>query len=216
MDVKKVNLVAFDLDGTLVDSVDDLVNAVNHTLGELGLSALSSGEIKGFVGDGIRQLIARSLGDEHREREEKALDMFISYYDEHLLDNTKLYQGVAGVLHHFRNTSKVIITNKRQYFAEKIVKSLGIADHFLEIVGMGARKYTKPDRRLIDEFMERYGAGADETLVVGDGINDIMLAKNAGIVSCALLNGLTERERLLELCPDYSCEEIAELKRYFR
>ncbi|MBN2398552.1 MAG: HAD-IA family hydrolase [Deltaproteobacteria bacterium] len=213
--MKKIALMVFDFDGTLVYSGDDLARSVNHALGILGLPVLDKEEIIGFVGDGVAKLIERSLGEEHRDRFDEAMGLFRAHYAEHLLDTTTLCPGVRDTLEHFRGTKKLIITNKRSDYTLKIARALGIAGYFEDVVGMNGSSLKKPDPGLLFPFLERYGAGAADTVVIGDGINDILLARNAGTLSCALLNGLGDRAQLLALRPDYSCESIGELKRLF-
>ena len=94
--------------------------------------------------------------------------------------------------------------------------TLGISKYFNEIIGADSTDYKKPDPRLLLPLLAKYGAGCDHTVVIGDGINDIMLAKNTGVLSCALMNGLTRREILLALNPDFACEGLFELFSIFR
>jgi phosphoglycolate phosphatase len=143
------------------------------------------------------------------------MELFRAHYAEHLLDTTDLYPGVADVLEHFRDTKKVIITNKLHVYTLRIVEALGIAGYFEEIIGMDSSSLRKPDRELLIPLLERYGVAKTDAVVIGDGVNDILLARNTGTVSCALLNGLGDRDRLLSLGPDYCCEEIAQMKELF-
>ena len=213
--MRTIELMVFDFDGTLVYSGDDLAASVNHALCALGIPVLDRETIIGFVGDGVVKLIERALGGEHRDRFDEAMGLFRAHYAEHLLDTTTLYPGVAGMLEYFRETKKLIITNKLYDYTIRIAEALGIAGYFEEIVGLDSLSLRKPDRDLLVPFLERYGVQRTDTVVIGDGVNDILLAKNAGTLSCALLNGLGDRGRLLSLRPDYCCEEIAQLQELF-
>jgi phosphoglycolate phosphatase len=214
--MKAIDLMVFDFDGTLVNSGEDIATSVNLMLQDLGLETLEREKIIGFVGDGVRKLIERALGDEHRNLFDRALSTFKVLYAEHLLDTTGLYPGVQEVLQHFRNKRKVVLTNKNYAFTMTIARALGLEAHFDDIVAGDSTPYFKPDHRLIKPFMERFRAGADRTAVIGDSTQDILLARNAGALSCAFLNGLVPRDTLLELKPDYTYERINELKSYFK
>ena len=213
--MKKIDLMVFDLDGTLVDSGDDLAAAVNYALKEMSLPALDRDVITGFVGDGGRKLIERSLGDGSNGSLAEAYNRFMSYYTEHSLERTCLYPGVTDILRHFEGTIKVIVTNKQEGLSRTIARTLGIDMKFEDIIGRDSTPYKKPDSALITMLTERYESDIQKTVVVGDGWNDIKLAKNSGAISCTLLNGLGPRERLLELHPDFVCEDITELKELF-
>jgi len=213
--MKKIDLIIFDLDGTLASTGDDLIQCVNYTLKTLLLPAKSKREIISFVGDGISRLMERALGQDHAERHSVAMQIFTDYYGQHLLDNTVLYPHVEEVLMHFEHTKKIILTNKRYAFASIIVRGLKIEKYFTEIIGADSSPFLKPDRRIIDHILEKNNAARGKTLMVGDGVNDIAVAKNAGILSCALLNGLGNRDDLLQLNADYYCEDIREINSLF-
>lgn len=211
----KVDLMVFDLDGTLVRSGEDLIAAVNHTLRTLELPALASETVRGFIGDGVEILVSRALGSHSGECLERAMEVFSDHYTEHLLDHTTLYPDVLTVLDHFNDKQKVILTNKTQRYAVRIAEGLGIASRFLKIVGGGYTPYAKPDPRLLQLVMEKWGVPPARTVVIGDGVNDILLARKAGALSCAFLGGLTGRDILISLAPDRTCEALAELKALF-
>jgi phosphoglycolate phosphatase len=119
---------------------------------------------------------------------------------------------VPDVLRHFGAKEKVLITNKTRNFTLAICSGLGIAGVFKEIIAGDSNEFMKPDPRLLLPLLGKFGAGPAETLVIGDGVNDILLARNAGTRSCAFLNGLGDREELLRLRPDFTIEKMIDLK----
>jgi phosphoglycolate phosphatase len=207
-----VKLMVFDLDGTLADTGDDLAGSVNRTLQSLGIPERPDREILGFVGDGVRKLIERSLGGAYGDRFDEALKRFKEIYAEHLLDQTTLYPGVQDVLRYFGRKEKVLITNKTGDFTLAICSGLGITGFFKEIIAGDSNEFMKPDPRLLLPLLDRFESSRVETLVVGDGVNDVLLAQNAGVRSCAFLNGLGKREELLRLKPDFVIEKMIDLK----
>jgi phosphoglycolate phosphatase len=213
--MEKVDLIVFDFDGTLVNTGDDIAAAVNHTLGALDIPILKKETVIRFVGDGVRKLVERSLGNENHGRLIEALEIIKAYYAEHLLDTTDLYPGVRGVLEYYKDIKKAIVTNKPYSFTLDISRALKIEDYFDDIIGIDSGTYGKPDPRLVGALLDRYNINKEKAVVVGDGVNDVMLAKNSGVTSCALLNGYSQREALLRLEPDYTCESIEEMKKIF-
>jgi phosphoglycolate phosphatase len=213
--MKHIDLMIFDLDGTLVNSGGDIVASVNYTLKSLNIPIKSEAEILSFVGDGVNKMIERALAKDSQNLFDRAMDIFSEYYARHMLDTTCLYDSVIEVLDHFHDKKKVIITNKRKYFTLKMTDALGIGKYFEEIIGADSTAYKKPDPRLFIPLLERVHAVYNDTVVIGDGVNDIMLAKNTGVLSCALLNGLTHRDILLALDPDFACEGLRELLKIF-
>ena len=210
--MQKVDLLVFDLDGTLVRSGDDLAASVNYTLKTLGLPILAPETVRGFVGDGVKILMKKALGPDALEHFDRAMDLFSAYYAEHLLDRTTLYPDVPSVLDYFERKKKVIVTNKLLGFTLQITKGLGIADRFREIIGEDSTPFKKPDPRLLQLVMAKWGGTPERTVVIGDGVNDILLGRNAGALSCAFLNGITGRDKLLALAPDLTCETLSDLK----
>ena len=214
--MKKVDLMIFDFDGTLADTGADLVSSVNHTLTAMRLDPRTAEEILSFVGDGIRKLIERSLGEHHKGRLEEAMSIFGGYYEKHLLDQTVLCPQIEEVLKYFNHKMKVVLTNKRYYLALAIAKGLRIDRYFMEIVGADTTPFQKPDKRVVEYLLEKYNVAPQKAVIIGDGVNDIGVAKNAGILSCAYLNGLGARRPLLEMEADFYCENLMEINSLFQ
>src|SRR2546421_4013586 len=129
-----MDLVIFDLDGTLIDSSVDLANSVNATRAHLGLPPIENEIVYSYVGNGAPVLIRKALGPEYPEKVvEDALTFFLAYYREHMLDNTVLYPGVRETLDRFRfaGIPMAVLTNKPVRFSEAIVDGLGLASHFI-------------------------------------------------------------------------------------
>lgn len=209
--MKIVDLMIFDFDGTIADTGADLVASVNYTLTAMRLETRSLEEIISFVGDGVRKLMERSLGENHRGRLEEAMSIFSGHYEKHLLDQTVLCPHIEDVLKYFNRKMKVILTNKRYALTVVIARGLHIDKYFMEIVGADTTLYQKPDRRVVEYLLEKYNVTPQKAVIIGDGVNDIAVAKNAGILSCAYLNGLGNREALLRMKADFYCENLMEV-----
>jgi len=213
--MKQIDLMVFDFDGTLVNSGGDIVASVNYTLKNLGIPMMEPEAIIGFVGDGVQKLIERSLGHDFQDQFDEVMKIFTAYYAEHMLDTTTSYPGVLDILQHFHDKKKVIITNKRYRFTRAIAEALNIEKYFDDIIGADSTPYRKPDPRLLSPLLERFGAGCERTVVIGDGVNDILLARTTGVLSCAFLNGLGRSDVLLAQRPDFVCENLSELRSLF-
>jgi phosphoglycolate phosphatase len=207
-----VDLIIFDVDGTLVDSAHDLIVSVNYTLEAIGLPREDPAMIQSFIGDGVRKLVERSLGSEYQHLYLKAVEVFRAHYNEHLLDHTRLYPGTEDVLAHFSHKKKAVLTNKSYGFTVKILQGLNILHNFEEVVGADSTPYLKPEPYAIFRIIEDLRARSERTVMIGDGVKDIEAAKSAGVKSCGVLYGYTNRERLLNVSPDFLCEKIQDLK----
>ena len=213
--MRKIDLMIFDFDGTLVSTGADLIQSINYMLNTLKLKEKTGQEILSFVGDGVGKLIEKALGPDNIKYREKAMTIFTDYYGEHLLDNTTLCPHVEDVLTNYENKTKIILTNKRYIYTLAIAQGLNIARCFAEIIGADSTPFLKPDSRVIDYILNKYKAAKEDTLIIGDGMNDIVVAKNSGILSCACLNGLGNRQALLDARADYYCEDLLEINSLF-
>ena len=213
--MKKIDLMIFDFDGTLVSTGDDLVKSINYMLNLLALEERPAKEILGFVGDGVSTLVEKALGQYDIKYHAEAMIIFTDYYGRHLLDNTALYPHVEDVLKNFKNKTKVILTNKRYKYTATIAQGVGIEKYFVDIIGSDSTPFMKPDGRVVDYLLNKYNVAKESVVIIGDGVNDIAVAKNSGILSCAYLNGLGNRNDLFNLKADYYCEDLLEINYLF-
>ncbi|MGA3333956.1 MAG: HAD-IA family hydrolase [Terracidiphilus sp.] len=224
--VERLKLLVFDLDGTLIDSAQDLCNSVNATLGEFGLGPLPDPAIAGFVGNGAPMLMRRSLAlangavldavDEDLFK--NAYAFFLRYYREHKLDFTYAYAGVLDALkalHELHDAPGVparamaVLTNKPVRPARGICEGLGLADYFLHIYGGDSFPVKKPDPLGLRSLMEETGAAPEETVMIGDSQVDVETARNAGAWSIGCTFGFGP-QNLLETPPDVLVDTAAE------
>ncbi len=175
----------FDLDGTLVDSRQDLALAVNLTRRDLGLPELDPARVTGFVGDGVRKLLTRAL-PECPDRLEEALALNAGHYGRHLLDTTRLYPGAAAALDALRSLgfALAVVTNKPRAFTLPILEGLGILDRFTCCVAGGDAPALKPDPRPLAQALEGCGATADGSWMAGDHHTDLEAGRRAGLRRC--------------------------------
>jgi phosphoglycolate phosphatase len=208
-----MDLLIFDLDGTLIDSKRDLANSVNATRVHMGLEAIDSEVAASWVGNGAPVLIRRAMGPEAPESDvERALAYFLSYYREHMLDNTGLYPGVREGLDRLRDAgvAMAVLTNKPVRFSRDLVAGLGVGPHFFQVYGGNSFEQKKPHPIGIDALRQESGAAADRTLMVGDSAIDIRTARNAGVPSCGVTWGL-QPESLREDPPDVLVDRMEQL-----
>ena len=205
--------LCFDLDGTLIDSGDDLVQATIHSLHGLGIDPPPPEVIIGYVGGGARGLLQGSLGEAATpERLEAGLAAFINYYGAHLLDHTLPYPGVEEVLRHFFATRPLaVITNKPEAFSRTILEGLGLAGYFREILGYDSVERKKPHPEGILQVLQGWGVEPTRAVMVGDSDHDILAGKAAGTVTVAVAYGFKPPEELASLGPDYLIHDIREL-----
>src|SRR3972149_738315 len=141
-----IQLLIFDLDGTLVDSKTDLALSVNAVREMMGLGPLPHDLIASYVGHGVTHLIRRALGDEATDEDvEKAISLFLDYYRHHMLDNTVMYPGARETLGKLRERKVGVLTNKPVHFSREMLTRLGVADCFAFIYGGNSFEQKKPD-----------------------------------------------------------------------
>ncbi|ACG72410.1 phosphoglycolate phosphatase [Anaeromyxobacter sp. K] len=201
-------LAILDLDGTLVDSLDDLAASVNHALATVGLPPRTTDEIRGFVGEGARVLLERALGP-HPERLEPALAAWRAHYEVHCLDATRTYPGLAAALAGAGRTLAVH-TNKPGAMARRILDGLGLLGRFAVVVG-GDEAPRKPDPEGVRIIQSRVGATDADTVFVGDSPVDVATARAAGVQMVAVGWGLRSRAALLDAGATVLVESAAEL-----
>ncbi len=210
--MKYIDLIIFDLDGTLVDSRDDIANAVNFTLKKIGLKERSISEISSYIGTGIEDLIGKSLGNKQEVLLTRVLSVFEKYYRKHSTDNSVLYPNVKEILEYFKNKRKVIVTNRNYEFALIALNKLGIYDYFENVVGGDDIGCMKPSSCPLDISMNRLNTNKEEAIIVGDMDIDIVAGKKAGIITCGVTYGIGKKEDIIKAKPDFIIDDIIDLK----
>ena len=218
-DAKKVKLLIFDLDGTLIDSRLDLVHSVNAMLRHFKRPELPDDLIASYVGDGAPMLVRRALGDPRNESFVKeALEYFLAYYRVHKLDHTKLYEGVSESLEIVRNANgsgrqMAVLSNKPVHPSRAIIEALGIGDFFVRVYGGNSFPTKKPDPQGVRTLLQETSRFAGEAVIIGDSSTDVITGRNAGLWTCGVTYGFAPHT-LCEAPPDVvidSPRELAEL-----
>jgi phosphoglycolate phosphatase len=191
-----VRALIFDLDGTLIDSQRDLIRSVNIMLREMGRAELREETISGYIGQGAPILVGRALGEGATQEEHKrALRFFLSYYEEHKMDTTRAYPGVAETLEELAGLPMAILTNKPARISVRILDELGLKRYFRAIYGGNSFETKKPDPLGATTILREFGVAPHEALLIGDSEVDVQTARNAGAVAAAVNYGFGAHDR---------------------
>jgi len=212
---KAVDLIMFDLDGTLADTGRDLADAVNHTRAHFDLPALPHTLVCANVGRGVEHLLRQSLPKESSERYREVMQLFLDRYESHLLDATVLYPNVRETLDYFRHKTRVVVSNKIHRLTVAVLRGLGIATEFDAILGGDSAVEKKPHPAPLNDVLNRFSVVAHRAVIVGDGETDVEAGKRAAVVTCGVTYGLGNKEQLLAAQPDFVIDNIGELLNYF-
>jgi len=189
-------LIAFDLDGTLIDSSRDLTNSINELLGELGAPALPLSEVVSMIGSGAKVLIRRALAASGIPENPAAIARFLEIYDRRLLEHTGPYDGIVEIVRDARRHARVaVLTNKPSAPTEKILAGLGMRELFDDVIGSDGEFPRKPNPAGLLALIERAGATPARTLMVGDSGIDYETAKSADARCCLVSYGFTDVPR---------------------
>lgn len=212
---KSVDLVMFDLDGTLADTGQDLASSVNFTRGHFNFDSLPEQSIYAQVGRGVEYLLRHSLPEKRPEDFPQVLHIFLGHYERHLLDRTVLYPGVRDVLDYFSDKRRVVVSNKMYRLALAMVRGLGVEDCFDAILGGDSAAEKKPHPALLHVALRRFQVSAASALMVGDGDTDIEAGKRAGVITCGVSYGLGNNNDLIAAAPDYLIDDLTKLCEHF-
>ena len=220
-DPQHIQLVIFDLDGTLIDSRLDLVHSVNAALRHIERPELPEDVIASYVGDGAPKLIRRALGAEadNEELARAGLEFFLSYYREHKLDHTRLYDGIVDAIRAIQGRNgfsrkMAVLTNKPVVPSRAIVEALGLGAFFSTVYGGNSFATKKPDPEGARVILRETGVSAENALMVGDSHVDVATAQNAGLSSCGVMYGFAPHT-LRDNPPDVVVDSAAELGELF-
>lgn len=220
---KNKELLIFDLDGTLINSIPDLTVALNSMLDFYGKSALTVEQATPFVGNGARVLVDRALKYAFGEDElkkvsiEEALALFLKAYESNVCEGTFLYEGVKETLAHLKNKGYqlVICTNKPLVFVEPILKKLEIMEFFDFWLGAESVAEKKPSAMPLLYIAEYFGLTVEKCLMIGDSSNDILAAHNANMESVGLTYGYNYNEHISLYEPTVIRDKFEDLKMLF-
>ncbi|HWL47963.1 MAG TPA: phosphoglycolate phosphatase [Sphingomonadaceae bacterium] len=189
-------VVAFDLDGTLVDTAPDLTAALNHALAMIGRPPVAEDAVRHMVGHGVRALLTKGLaatGEMTPTLVDEGVAPFLAYYQAHIADHTRGFAGLEDALDGLvaRGVTLAICTNKPEGLARELIARLGWETRFAALVGGDTLAVRKPDPAPLREAIARVGGG--RAAFVGDSIVDIETARAAGLPSVAVSFGFADR-----------------------
>lgn len=201
-----IKAVLFDLDGTLVKSLDDLANAVNFSLSKYGFPIHETEKYKIFAGDGIPKMIERALPPENRDAKthKKVLQCFFERYAEHCSDTSVAYDGVKELVSALKEKGiKVaVVTNKEQSLAKKVVFDI-YGDVFDIVCGTGEGIPKKPDPTSTLLVMQNLSVTPQECIFIGDSGVDVLTGRSSGAVSVGVLWGYREKQEFIDSNAEY-------------
>lgn len=216
----EIKYIVFDLDGTLIDSVLDLANALRLMLKDLGRNSVSDDEVRGWVGNGVEILVKRALSQNVVIDPELDNELFLvararfeDYYQKSGHSGTVTYKGVIETLYALRNAGfkMGIVTNKPYQFIPDILADLHLDDFFADVIGGDTLPTNKPSPEGIEFIREKHQLEKQNMLMVGDSKNDILAAKNASIASVGLTYGYNYGEPISVSQPDAVLDKFSEL-----
>jgi phosphoglycolate phosphatase len=207
-----VDLIVFDLDGTLADSLPDLANAANHACRLLGRPEHSPAEIKDMIGGGEWKFVERFLGPAPQELLEEALQLYLDSYFRHCGDLTRLYPGVRETLTALSGKKLAVLSNKLQRLTERVLEVLGIAPFFAAARGGGPEAPLKPAAQPLLALIEKLGGTPPHTLMVGDKPVDVLTGRGAGAFTAAVNYGYGDPAALVAAAPDFLLARLSQLQ----
>ena len=212
-----IKAVLFDLDGTLLNTIEDLSDAVNYMLNQFGYKTFSVEEYKYKVGNGMPKLMERSLPEDKRTPQDikEALDVFMPYYSEHKMDKTAAYEGIIDLLKSLKEKGikTAIVTNKAHKAACDLAKEV-FSGLFDTVCGQKDGVPTKPDPASVYTTIQQLGVNAKECLFVGDSGVDMQTAKNSGIKAVGVLWGFRKADELVSNGADEIINTPSELLKF--
>jgi len=206
-------LVVFDLDGTLIDSSQDLATAVNRALQRVapGSEPLRLETVRGMIGEGARNLVAKSLAEAGvAQTPEEFLPVFLECYSECLLDRTLPYPGVMEALDRLDGWALAVLTNKPGDMSRLILERLGMRERFFRVYGGGDLPSRKPDPEGLQRLLAEADARAEDAVMVGDSAIDVRTGRAAGVRTVGVSYGL-DPESLKREPPDVLIDDMREL-----
>ena len=210
-----IDLIMFDLDGTLADTGPDLADSVNYTRSCFELTSLPQQLIYTHVGRGVEYLLRHTVAKEASSQFSEIMRVFLEHYQQHLLDKTVLYPHVTAVLDYFAAKRNAVVTNKLHHLAVTVLRGLGIEDHFDAILGGDSGAEKKPDPALLRLVLRQFQIIPSNALMVGDGDTDIEAGKCAGVITCGVTYGLGNKHDLVAAEPDFLIDDLAQLTQDF-
>ena len=212
---KPIDLVMFDLDGTLADTGRDLADAVNFTRGQFDLGNLPDAAVLAHVGRGVEHLLRNAVPEIPPKRFAELLRVFVRRYENHLLDATVLYPGAHETLDYFGRKRRAVVSNKTQRLTVAVLRGLGIEHCFDIILGGDSARQKKPHPALLQQALARFRVPGYRALMIGDGDTDVQAGKQAGVLTCAVTYGLGRKEDIIAARPDLMIDALSEITRYF-
>jgi phosphoglycolate phosphatase len=213
--VQAIDLIVFDLDGTLVDSVPDLAAAANHALRRLGLPEQSAEAHKKMIGAGEKNYVMRFLGPDHQDLFDQALALYLEYYSQHLGDQTRVYPGVKETLTRLSAWKKAVLSNKREDLSRQVVEVMGLAGFFQAVRGGNSYGVLKPSGEGLSALIKELGSDPARTFMVGDKPEDVLTGRGAGTRTVALTCGYSDPEALTAAAPEFMLDHFSELAKLF-
>jgi phosphoglycolate phosphatase len=206
-----MDLIVFDLDGTLVDSRRDIAASVNELLGLRGRQPLPLAQVVDYIGEGVANLLARSFGESATDKLPGLVSDYLAIYRRRLLDTTLPYPGVREALPTLASGRVLsVLTNKPRPESVRILDGLGLSRYFGSVLGGEDLPRRKPDPIGIRTLMESVGTEPQRTLMVGDSRIDFETGRNAGVAVCLVTYGLGGRG-VAALEPDLLVDDLMEL-----
>ena len=207
-------LIAFDLDGTLIDSRRDLAGAVNYMRQSMNLEPVDHERVVRMIGNGINSLVRRAVADADVDFE-TALRRMKRFYADHLLESTTLYDGVAATLEELRKSVPhlAVVTNKPTAATLKILEGLNVAKYFSDIIGGDSEFPLKPAPDALVALQEKYKLSADKCWMVGDHYTDLEAGRAAGFRRILVTYGFGDPK---EETPDYTVDSFNEIANVVR
>src|SRR5215469_6752474 len=209
--------IAFDLDGTLVDTAPDLISSLNFVLDREGLPPVPLASARNMIGAGARKLIERGLESEGRVMTVKEIDRmtadFIRYYGENIAVASRPFEGLEAALDHLTATGcrLAVCTNKLEWLSKRLLDQLGLSPRFAAICGADTFGVAKPDPAILQQTVARASGELSSTIMVGDAGTDIGVARRAGVPVIGVSFGYTDVP-IAELKPDRLIDHMQELK----
>ncbi|ALM69678.1 phosphoglycolate phosphatase [Vibrio vulnificus] len=220
MTQQEIKLIAFDLDGTLLDSVPDLAVAADQATRAVGFPGVTELQVRDYVGNGADILIGRALSQSltinpelSDELRAQARELFDDFYQQTGHKLSHLYPTVKETLKelHQAGFTLALVTNKPSKFVPDVLQQHGIADYFVDVLGGDSFPEKKPNPIALNWLMEKHQIQPTEMLMVGDSKNDILAAKNAGCASFGLTYGYNHGEPIAASEPDFVADSLAQL-----